>query len=255
MGRQSLAFFEEADRVGGLLGKARLASLAQITSTEAATIEDRPEVLARLQAAMVKLRSELEATRRPTGTAIRAATHGGSEARALRRQMQTYLDLMSQRALFLGDLAETVRRVNEAAAMTLDVARVSVWWLSEDGSKITCADLFEKANRTHASGSELFAKDFGAYFRALESQRTIAAHDAHTDPRTSCFSASYLTPLGISSMLDVPIWVRRRMVGVICHEHVGPKRTWDSDQETFAYLMSNFVALALERPAKASAAR
>jgi hypothetical protein len=41
------------------------------------------------------------------------------------------------------------------------------------------------------------------------------------------------------------------MVGVICHEHRGVKRTWNSDEETFAYLMSNFVALSLERNAKA----
>ena len=47
-------------------------------------------------------------------------------------------------------------------------------------------------------------------------------------------------------MLDVPIWVDQKMVGVICHEHRGPKRQWNSDEETFAYLMSNFVTLTLE---------
>jgi GAF domain-containing protein len=56
-----------------------------------------------------------------------------------------------------------------------------------------------------------------------------------------------LKPLGINSMLDVPIWVNRAMVGVVCHEHRGPKRTWNRDEETFAYLMSSFIALALER--------
>jgi GAF domain-containing protein len=34
---------------------------------------------------------------------------------------------------------------------------------------------------------------------------------------------------------------------VVCHEHVGPARYWTRDEETFAYLMSNFVALAIER--------
>lgn len=27
------------------------------------------------------------------------------------------------------------------------------------------------------------------------------------------------------------------MVGVVCHEHVGPKRLWTKDEETFAYLI------------------
>jgi hypothetical protein len=247
MGEKSQAFFDEASRLAGLLGKIRLASLAQITSTEASTGDDRPEVIARLEAAMVRLKTEFKAPPQPGEAAVRIAAPGGREARALRRHIQAYLDLMTQRALFLGNVEATVRRVNEAAATTLDVARVSVWWLAPDRSKIICADLFERDQATHASGTELFARDFSPYFEALQSERTIAAHDAHNDPRTSCFSASYLGPLGITSMLDVPIWVRRRMAGVICHEHVGPARTWDSDEETFAYLMANFVALALER--------
>ncbi|HTV21856.1 MAG TPA: GAF domain-containing protein, partial [Polyangiaceae bacterium] len=56
-----------------------------------------------------------------------------------------------------------------------------------------------------------------------------------------------LEPLGIYSLLDVPIWLGRKMVGVVCHEQVGSRRTWTQDDETFAYLMSHFVALALER--------
>lgn len=106
---------------------------------------------------------------------------------------------------------------------------------------------FERDKTRHTSGTELFARDFMPYFRALRGERTIAAHDAHQDPRTSCFSKIYLEPLGINSLLDVPIWLGRRMVGVVCHEHVGPKRLWTKDEETFAYLMSNFVTLALER--------
>jgi GAF domain-containing protein len=36
------------------------------------------------------------------------------------------------------------------------------------------------------------------------------------------------------------------MVGIICHEHVGPIRNWTVDEENFAYLMSNIVAMAIE---------
>src|SRR6185295_7685556 len=144
-------------------------------------------------------------------------------------QFRAVAELMSQRALFLGDVEKTVRRVDEAAASTLDVERVSVWVLDAGRTKITCLDLFERTAAKHSAGVELFRKDFEAYFAALESERTIAAGDAHRDPRTSCFSAPYLKPLGIGSMLDVPIWVGEKMIGVICHEHVGAKRTWNSD--------------------------
>jgi GAF domain-containing protein len=171
----------------------------------------------------------------------------GADAEALRRHIQVYLDLITQPALILGDVDDVVRRVDEAGAQVLEIARVSVWLLDRARTKIRCRDLFERETRRHSSGAELIGRDCAPYFEALQHERTIAAHDAHADPRTSCFSSSYLTPLGIGAMLDVPIWVGSKMVGVICHEHVGPARTWSSDEERFAYLMAHCVALALER--------
>lgn len=237
--------------MGGLVAKMRLASLAQLTSTEAASVDDTPEVVGRLERAMTRLRDEFPSAGAPRSGAqpgaIAQSTPSADQTRALRRHLSTYVDLMTQRSLFVGDVSATVRRVNEAACSAIDVARVSVWFLDDKRTKITCADLFERSNGQHSSGVVLFAADFEPYFSALETERTIAAHDAHRDPRTACFAEGYLTQLSISSMLDVPIWAHGKMVGVVCHEHVGPARTWNGDEETFAYLMSSFVALALER--------
>jgi GAF domain-containing protein len=199
--------------------------------------------------ALEKLRQQFPSETKPPDLAIGQIEQPKQEvedARLLRRHIATYLDLMAQRSLFLGDLATTLKRVTEAASTSLSIERVSVWFCDDASSKITCADLFDQGSEQHSSGLELAAADFGPYFEALRRETTIAAHDAHRDPRTSCFSESYLGPLGISSMLDVPIWVNKRMVGVVRHEHVGPIRRWNEDEEKFAYLMSHFVALALE---------
>jgi len=258
MGQRTLEYFAEADRLGGLVAKMRLASLAQVTSTEAASHDDAPEFLSRFEKAMDQLRTEFRKTELSGASAgaqlkgaapgrIKAPAQGDDRTMVLRKHLNTYLDLMAQRSLFLGDVDATIRRVNEAASVALNVQRVSVWFCDAGTTKITCSDLFNQETGEHTSGVVLSATDFASYFRALTSERTIAAHDANQDPRTSCFSEVYLKPLGINSMLDVPIWLNQKMVGVVCHEHIGPKRVWDSDEETFAYLMSNFVALALER--------
>jgi GAF domain-containing protein len=171
----------------------------------------------------------------------------GGDADVLRRHIRVYLDLITHPALVLGDRDDVIRRAVEGAAHVLDIARVSVWLLDARRTKITCEDLFERSVRRHSAGAELTAAEHAPYFAALQHERTIAAHDALTDPRTSCFAQDYLAPLGIGAMLDVPIWIGTRMVGVVCHEHVGPARTWILDEEHFAYLMAHCVALALER--------
>jgi hypothetical protein len=169
-----------------------------------------------------------------------------SEAR-LREQTRVYVELVAQKSALLADPMSTLHQVTEAAARTLRVARVSVWFYDAAKSKIVCADLFEAGSSTHSVGAALEASQFPAYFEALLEERTIAAHDANQDARTAEFSQPYLRPLGIGAMLDVPIWVGGEMAGVLCNEHIGEARTWTPDEENFAYLLASFVALARER--------
>jgi GAF domain-containing protein len=146
---------------------------------------------------------------------------------------------------------DVLASLTEAAAHGLRVARASVWFFTPGRTKIVCADQFSRDANAHEHGAELLAQAFPAYFRAIEAERTLAADDAHTDPRTAEFSAPYLAPLGIGAMLDIPIWVDDAMVGVLCHEHVGGPRTWTAEEEELAYTMGSLVARAEERRRKA----
>lgn len=251
MGVRGQRCFDEANRLGGLVAKLRLASLTKVTSTEAATKEDTAELLAKLEAALVTVRGEFSSVRpgpKPSKSGeLGMWTVVAKENETLRRYLASVADLFSQRSLFVGDVQATARRMTEAAAFTLPVERVSVWFLDAASTKIVCADLFEKAKAQHSAGVELFARDFAPYFEALSHERTIAAEDANTDPRTRCFSEIYLKPLGIGAMLDVPIWAKGKMVGVICCENVGGKRNWNADEESFAYVLSSLVAVTLEK--------
>lgn len=254
MGANGQRCFDEANRLGGLVAKLRLASLTQVTSTEAATRQDTPELLAKLEAALVTVRSEFASARSAGPKPSRSQELGmwaavAKENQDLRRFLGSVAELLSQRSLFVGDVNATARRMTEVAASVLLIDRVSVWFLDDAKTKIVCADLFERTRALHSSGVELFAKDFAPYFEALAQQRTIAADDANQDPRTRCFSEVYLKPLGIGAMLDVPVWAKGRMVGVVCCEHVGGRRAWTNDEESFVYILSGLLAVTLEQGA------
>ena len=241
MGAALTSIIAEAERLAGLQGKLMLAGITRMTTAQANSALDTPQLIAQFKQALAEVKTSSKVAAEPE------LPVGKASPEALRRHIAAYLDLMTQRSLVLGDPLETAKRIDELAAETLEVARVSVWMLDADATKITCTDLFERAGGKHSAGTALHAKDFKPYFIALALQRTIAAHDAQTDPRTSCFTQVYLKPLGITSMLDVPIWVNARMVGVVCHEHLGPPRTWNADEERFGYLMAAFLSLSIER--------
>jgi diguanylate cyclase (GGDEF)-like protein/PAS domain S-box-containing protein len=88
----------------------------------------------------------------------------------------------------------------------------------------------------------------------MAEERSIAAHDARSDPRTREFEKSYLEPLGITSMLDAPILLGGKLIGVVCNEHVGGPRRWAPWEELLAGTLADFAAMvfgAAERAAQA----
>jgi PAS domain S-box-containing protein len=139
-----------------------------------------------------------------------------SESR-LRGQNNVLVQLARRKTLNMGDFKAAIQEITEAAAYTLKVERASVWLYNSDRSNIHCLNLYERSLDRHTNGIELVAVDYPAYFQALQEERTIAAHNAQTDPRTREFTGSYLSPLGITSMLDAPIWLGGQMIGVVCH--------------------------------------
>jgi GAF domain-containing protein len=165
---------------------------------------------------------------------------------SLRRNHAALMRLARSPHLGDGRLDAALREITETASEVLGVERSSVWTYNADQTAIRCLELFVRKTKTHESGVELPGATYPAYFRALRDERTIAANDAHTDARTKEFSAGYLAPLGIGAMLDAPIRVGGRMIGVICNEHVGPARPWTADEEQFAASLADFIALAME---------
>jgi PAS domain S-box-containing protein len=164
----------------------------------------------------------------------------------LLKQNEALVKLARSENLASGNLEAFFREATDAAAFALDTGRASVWLYDDQHLKLRCADLFELGSKFHSRGAELAARDFPGYFKALEEEHTIAAHDARTDPRTLEFESVYLIPNGISSMLDAPIRVGGSMRGVLCNEHLGPPRRWKVDELNFAGSVADLLSLAIE---------
>ena len=133
------------------------------------------------------------------------------------------------------------RHVCELSANTLSVARVGVWLFIDNRTVLRCANLFELSTGEHSSGTLLRVADFPTYFASLTIFKAVPAEVAVTDAWTAELAASYLRPLGITSMLDIGLFVNEKLVGVICHEHVGPSREWTEDARQCAVAVADFL--------------
>jgi len=169
----------------------------------------------------------------------------------LRKQNSVLVELSKSKIVEGWDLNAAMKEITEAASITLETERTSVWLKfneesNHNRSEIHCIDLYERSTGEHSAGMKLLVADYPAYFKALEQERVITANNAQTDPRTKEFSASYLSPLGITSMLAAQIRLDGQIVGFICCEHVGANRQWGLEEENFAASIADSIALAIE---------
>lgn len=144
------------------------------------------------------------------------------------------------------NFSEAIKKITEIDAKTLDVERVGFWLFAQDRSAIICEDLYLKSKNSHEKGMKLQIDAFPCYCRALEKGRIIPANDACHDHRTSEFAKKYLIPHNITSMMDAPVRLHGRVVGVVCHEHTGPIRKWTIEEQNFATSIADFISLSLE---------
>jgi PAS domain S-box-containing protein len=168
--------------------------------------------------------------------------------RARREQSERYHGtLLNLRDLVGVDLKEFFKTATESLAGAMGVARVSIWFMDSDEKGMTCQSLYRMDSASHESGMELLEKDFPNYFKSIRNHQSLLAHEAATNPATSEFVDVYLAPLGITSMLDVPIRLAGSTIGVLCCEHVGPQRHWAQGDNEFAVAAASYIALALQQ--------
>ncbi|MBJ7575388.1 GGDEF and EAL domain-containing protein [Luteimonas sp. MC1828] len=147
-------------------------------------------------------------------------------------------------------LDNALAQICEAAAATLDVARVNVWRLHARQGVLRCVHAYDRVTGVHnpPGYDEAFDAD-SEYGAQLDKARVIDAADVLRDATLSASNAvlgEYLTRHGVVSLLDAPIRSEGELLGVVCHEHVGKPRTWSTEDEAFAASIGDFVAMAYE---------
>jgi diguanylate cyclase (GGDEF)-like protein/PAS domain S-box-containing protein len=162
-------------------------------------------------------------------------------------QQEALLSAIKSRAFQGDDLETAFRLLTETTARLMRIERVSIWRYTVGRNAIRCIDLYELSQDRHSAGIELQAALFPNYFEALATSEAIVADDARTDLRTREFLPSYLAPLGITSMMDIPLILYGHLEGVLCHEQVGTPVSWLPEDRLFGMAIANLIVLAIER--------
>jgi PAS domain S-box-containing protein len=160
------------------------------------------------------------------------------------KKLNEVLISQSHNPLFYqGDVKEGAKILTKEVTESINTDRCSIWLYNSDKTSIVCEQLYIKKENEWYNGIEMFKSDFTTYFEQLELNPIIIADNAETHIATSCFTEGYLIPLGIKSMLDVPIVYRGDIIGVVCIESKSP-RNWIDLEVNFTQMLSTLYSFA-----------
>lgn len=152
-----------------------------------------------------------------------------------------YRSQMSQE----GRLDSAIREIIELASVTMQVERMNIWRIDENFRSISSIGNYD-AKEGMLPNVTLQRQSMPDYFRLLESAEIVVTADSAADPQTAELRDGYIIPNGIISMMDVPIRIEGRMVGVVCFEETKNRREWDIAEQKFGLSVAQIIALTLE---------
>ncbi|WP_434417413.1 ATP-binding protein [Nannocystis pusilla] len=142
-----------------------------------------------------------------------------------------------------------LQQVLEICCDLLAVERASYWSFQDDPTAITCELGYVHSKRLLERGLVVTEGRSPEYFELIRSVNVLAIRDVRGDPRLGALS-DYFATHAIRGLLDVPVFARGRLAGILCHEHVGGPRDWTPHDTELALTLSQTLARLLEARAR-----
>src|SRR5687767_13366641 len=156
----------------------------------------------------------------------------------------TIAALVELGALGKEDWESALQQILRIDAGVLNIERVSYWSFRDEPRAIFCELGFQAGPRVYERGAHLLEAECPPYFLEIRKPEVLLTDNALDDERLSGLDG-YLRSRHIISMMDVPIWVRSELEGILCHEHTH-SRHWTPADVEFALAVSQSLSAALE---------
>lgn len=164
--------------------------------------------------------------------------------RKLRIYNETLKEITLKKFLNFDDFDESIVKILQLVAKTVDVNRVSYW--SYETDHLLCKNLYHYNLNKFESGTIIYKKDFPSYFKAIENEIQIVASDSSSNEDTKEFCADYFSKNKIKSLLDTPINLNGMIIGVLCLESDTKIKYWDNEDINFVRSIADVITLSIE---------
>ena len=163
------------------------------------------------------------------------------------RQQRMLGDLMRSEKFQSGNLDEALAALSEAATEILQVDRCGVYVPIAGAVAYDVIDVYDRRTKTHSGRFERPASYFLSTNHAMEPSDINCVSDIQEAAGVDRDFLDYYRQLGITSAMDLPIYLDGRQAGILCVRHGGSPHLWRADERLCAGAIATLAALVMQR--------
>jgi tetratricopeptide (TPR) repeat protein len=161
----------------------------------------------------------------------------------LENHLTTLLDFSKSKFINYGNVQDAAKDIARITAESLAIGRVSIWKYHDDRQTIECLACYSFLEKQFKENTVLDLNSVPQYTRAIKTKKIVNAVKARSHQDTQEFTATYLNPLDIHSILDVTFYLDDELGGLVCCEQQGQERAWSPEDIIFAKSVSDIISL------------
>jgi GAF domain-containing protein len=162
---------------------------------------------------------------------------------AIAAQKAAAENLLKSAVIGTGSLEDALHEICRIASHALSVTRVNIWEFAPEYVSITSLINYDRRSHTLLPNATLYRYQLPKYFNLFETEEI---KDALNDSNTAELRDNYIVVNGICSLIDVPVRISGKMVGLICFEDTESAREWSASEQKFGLFVAQVVALTIE---------
>ena len=139
------------------------------------------------------------------------------------------------------DIDLIMREFAERITRSLRIERMSVWLLNSDETAIISMGEYDTRTDSFKKESILTIEDAPNYFIEIAKNEILYVEDVTTSSITSGMNETYNIPNQIKSLLDIPLRLDGKLLGVMCFENTGEVVKSFSEKERFFAMAISLV--------------
>ena len=167
-----------------------------------------------------------------------------NRSKKVRIHNETLKNLTSQSYSNKDTFNGILKNIIKIVSVNCSIDRVSYWSFSED--VIRCVNIYYLQSDRFEKNFIIDKEKYPIYFKQIESGAQIVASNVYENSITQELCFEYFPKNDIKSLLDTPIYINGKIIGILCFEKIATVTEWDNEDINFSRSIADLIAIALE---------